>query len=414
MVILPNKPGDEIRGVEVNAVKILAEKYNLDLHYTYGEMEGVGVDLTKSTGVLGQLTQDKIDMAINVILHTKGYTLFECTTYVHTLELKYCTRRPQKLVDFGNLGRGFDFWSWISIFVCLSLFSITFAVIFYVYKANIGHKHMYKDPGNPVDFFLLTFTAIVEPDPLVWFPSWSSGRMLFLLWSVFAFFMTGFFNSNLRSNLIAPSLEPAIETTDDFLNSGRELLILDMLGFLLLQKSGTSFQRFLDYVDDNPSSIYTLNDDLDAVTEKIMSGGGVIICPTDAEMTNYLIDPINNGLPNRYFSKESLFTGFTANRFRRYSPYVPHMNALIERYVASGLNQKALYEKLPLVALPGQFKPDQNKNEIRMSLDMMWMALFILSGGIMLGMAAFAVEIRMDRNEHRKSWIRIEHLFGMK
>ncbi|XP_059098061.1 uncharacterized protein LOC131892274 [Tigriopus californicus] len=396
MVMLPKKPGDKIRGVEVDAIKLFGQKHNLNVEFIHGQIEASGADLNRSKALLGQLYRGKIDLALTVVLHVDGYRDFACTSYTDTLELKYCTRRPQKLVAFGNLGRGFDFWSWISVFTCLSLFSITFALIFHVYKSLIRLKTLYKNPGHPMDFLLLTFTAFVEPDPLVWFPSWSSGKLLFVLWSIFSFFVTSFFNSNLRSNLIAPSLEPKVETTDDFLNSGRDLLLLDLLGFLLKQKSGTGFQRFLDYVEDNPSSLYSLNDDLDAVTDKIMSGGAVIICPKDSEMTNYPTDPVNMGLPNRYFSRESIFSGFMANRLRKYSPYLPYLNTVIERFRESGLHQRALYEQLPLVALPGQFKPDQNENGIRMSLDMMWMALFILGGGIILGMVAFIFEKVMD------------------
>ena len=58
----------------------------------------------------------------------------------------------------------------------------------------------------------------MEPDPIPWFPRWSSGKLLVLLWSIFALIMVQSYMGNLRANLIAVDYESPIKTHQDVLD----------------------------------------------------------------------------------------------------------------------------------------------------------------------------------------------------
>ena len=42
-----------------------------------------------------------------------------------------------------------------------------------------------RNPTHKLDFIIMTFCGITEPDPIPWFPKWSTGKILILLWSAF-------------------------------------------------------------------------------------------------------------------------------------------------------------------------------------------------------------------------------------
>ena len=79
-------------------------------------------------------------------------------------------------------------------------------------------------PQVPIyDFVLLTFGALLEPDPINWFPRWSSGKFMLLLWSFFSLFITMFYNCNLRANLIAVDYEKPVDSANDILDRGQTI-----------------------------------------------------------------------------------------------------------------------------------------------------------------------------------------------
>eukprot|EP00094_Tigriopus_californicus_P005694 TCALIF_05488-PA protein Name:"Protein of unknown function" AED:0.23 eAED:0.23 QI:0/1/0/1/1/1/2/0/262 len=55
MVMLPKKPGDKIRGVEVDAIKLFGQKHNLNVEFIHGQIEASGADLNRSKALLGQV-----------------------------------------------------------------------------------------------------------------------------------------------------------------------------------------------------------------------------------------------------------------------------------------------------------------------------------------------------------------------
>lgn len=118
-------------------------------------------------------------MVLSTVLNHAGYEVFDNTRFTFFLTIRYVTRHPRKQVAFWRVVHGFDSWSWIGVFVCLSLFSFAFSLIFYVYKYKLKDKSLYRNPGSRVDFALMTFTTFVEPDPLPWFPKWSTGFIIF-------------------------------------------------------------------------------------------------------------------------------------------------------------------------------------------------------------------------------------------
>ena len=74
---------------------------------------------------------------------------------------------------------------------------------------------------STVDFLFFPFCRFVEPEPIPWFPKWSSGKFLVLLWSFFTLIIVHSFQGNLRANLISKEFEKPITTHQDVLDRGQ-------------------------------------------------------------------------------------------------------------------------------------------------------------------------------------------------
>ena len=66
--------------------------------------------------------------------------------------------------------------------------------------------------SHPADLLLFPFCRFMEPDPMFWFPTWSTGRLLVLSWGVFIFLLANSYLGNLRAKLIIKEYEPPVHT----------------------------------------------------------------------------------------------------------------------------------------------------------------------------------------------------------
>ena len=76
------------------------------------------------------------------------------------------------------------------------------------------------------DFFVLAISKFVEPDPIPWFKTWSTGKWLVFLWTLFSLFIVFFFQSNLRSLLMVNDYEKTFASSLDIVQSNRTVYII--------------------------------------------------------------------------------------------------------------------------------------------------------------------------------------------
>ena len=74
--------------------------------------------------------------------------------------------------------------------------------------------------------FLETFSQMVEPYEIKWFPKMCTGKVIIGLWSLYALFLVLFYLSVFRSHLIAPEREDPINTSQDVLARGQPIHML--------------------------------------------------------------------------------------------------------------------------------------------------------------------------------------------
>ena len=83
-----------------------------------------------------------------------------------------------------------------------------------------------------------------EPDPIRWFPSWSAGKLLILLWSIMGMFLNFGFNCNLRAVIIAKDYESPVNSLQDVLDRGQTPYLPIEVPFIWPSRVGESV--FLD------------------------------------------------------------------------------------------------------------------------------------------------------------------------
>ncbi|TRY68267.1 hypothetical protein TCAL_16495 [Tigriopus californicus] len=371
----PPEPGTgrEIRGTDIRAIQILAKMFQMELSFTFGNAGVTDVVNQNATELLGDLLHGDLDVVLSTVLNFVGYEVFDNTRFTFFLTIRYVTRHPRKHVAFWNVARGFDPWSWY----------------------QLKDKSLYRNPGSRVDFVLMTFTTFVEPDPLPWFPKWSTGRFIVLLWSIFAFLMVSFYLSNLRTIIIAPAYEPRIDSTQDLIKSGRELYVHVAAYYLTKLKQEGDFKVVLEKLNRDswrfyPNEMYQSWN----ISKLVQDDGVVILGFPETLILNWLSLPEYEGLPNMMFSREIVHSNYQAIRLRKYSPITPELNKVLTMVHESGLYYKFLYEFVPVVALPGQYIVGQETEDaIRMSLAMLLTPLCILGIGVTLASICFIFEL---------------------
>ncbi|TRY68266.1 hypothetical protein TCAL_16494 [Tigriopus californicus] len=312
-MVIPGEEGTdrEIRGTDIRPLQIMAEMYNMELNFVFGDTGYITPGYTNATGYLGE------------------------------------------------------------------------------------EPELYRNPNSGIDFVLMTFTTFVEPDPLPWFPKWSTGRLVVLYWSLFAFLVVNFYTSNLRTNLIAPAYENRIDTTEDFLESGRELFVHSSGYWMIRLGTEGKLKEVIKMLRDEQWRFYP-NERMsqDQLNIWVQERGYVIVAYPEGLMLNYLSIPDYEGLPHQTYSKEIIHTSFNAIRFQKYSPITPHLNRILTAADEFGLYYKFLYEYVPTLAMPGQYIAGQiNESELRMEVDMILGPIFILICGGTLGTIAFIFEL---------------------
>ncbi|TRY79367.1 hypothetical protein TCAL_14787 [Tigriopus californicus] len=400
--LMPNvfydKSDNSVTGTDIEAVKLLAEKFKMTLELRTGLVEITATTADpNATHVLAKVYRGEFQGVIPGLQFYYNSVFFDLSNYILFSQLRYTSRVPQKTVTFGNVARGFDTWSWLAVFITLGSFSATFQLIYYVYKYKMKDATLYKNPGNPIDFFLLTFTTFVEPDKLKWFPSWSTGKFATLLWSIFALLVVSFYTSNLRTNLIAPNFEPEINSHEDILKYDKIVHVDNILIFLLELRVSPSFDEVLRIVKEK-ERWYTpvvAREILEPHIKKaVLENGDIFVATEQNILYTYLFEQ-DLGFPNLRISDDSLVNFYMCLRLTKYSPFTPDVNRMLTTYQEFGLSKRILNKPIPIIALPStessaQYESSEN---LKMSMEMLWTPIILLASGSMLGLAVFIVEI---------------------
>ena len=92
-----------------------------------------------------------------------------------TLPLYRKSRVPGNIPPYLNMTKAFSGTVWLSILTTMLALSVVFTITYHVYVKHI--PHLAGTLTSPFDFVLLTFSSIIEPDPLPWFRGYSSGKV---------------------------------------------------------------------------------------------------------------------------------------------------------------------------------------------------------------------------------------------
>ena len=153
------------------------------------------------------------------------------------------------MVSYRNLTLVFQPIIWWLLLALLLVFSASFALAYWVYSSLLPPESgLAGRLTSRMDFVLVTFTAFSEPDNIPWFPRPSTGnlspmniflrhvpsyihlgKLLVWLWIVFSFFITNFYQCNLRANLIAVDYEKPLDTVKDVLKRNKPLWLSKQL-----------------------------------------------------------------------------------------------------------------------------------------------------------------------------------------
>lgn len=94
------------------------------------------------------------------------------------------TRQLDVIPTFDQNMKTFSVIVWIMIVLTLFLMAMTFKLLHFVYLNKLQMRHNLAGPvGHPLDFVLLTFSSLTEPDPIPWFPKISAGKLHDFRWN---------------------------------------------------------------------------------------------------------------------------------------------------------------------------------------------------------------------------------------
>ncbi len=102
------------------------------------------------------------------------YCIVSSNTNLHS-DLFFLNRHPIPIKTHGNVIRSFSNLTWAFIFFSLLLIGQTLALIYYVYVRYLPEQFLTKHYVHQLDFIVLTFAGLAEPEPLPWFTRFSTG-----------------------------------------------------------------------------------------------------------------------------------------------------------------------------------------------------------------------------------------------
>ena len=146
--------------------------------------------------------------------------VYSLTTYKDFL----FSRHPVKLSIWANIGNLFQPLVWLLTLISMIALGFSFLITVKFYNHFLAHANLATGNDDIVEFFLLTFACITEPNPLPWFTRKAvTGRLLISVWMASALILNLSFNSNYRATLLKPRTEKPIDSLQDAFDRGENI-----------------------------------------------------------------------------------------------------------------------------------------------------------------------------------------------
>ena len=88
----------------------------------------------------------------------------------------FISQSPKPIETFDQMVYTFKQNVWLALFLSFTAMMLVFKLIHYVYSTKALEKYnLAGKVTHHLDFILLTFASITEPDPIPWFPKPSAG-----------------------------------------------------------------------------------------------------------------------------------------------------------------------------------------------------------------------------------------------
>lgn len=92
------------------------------------------------------------------------------------IDWRFFSREQQPIVRYDQQFRVFNNVIWLIVFFTFIIMAMVLKVVHYLYQVKIGLGHgLAGRVTHPLDFLILTLSSLTEPDPLPWFPKFSTG-----------------------------------------------------------------------------------------------------------------------------------------------------------------------------------------------------------------------------------------------
>ena len=86
------------------------------------------------------------------------------------------TRQLDIVPSYDQHLQTFSWIVWVTIVLTLIIMSLTFKFLHFVYLNKLDERHNLAGPVvHRLDFVIVTFSSLTEPDPIPWFPKMSAG-----------------------------------------------------------------------------------------------------------------------------------------------------------------------------------------------------------------------------------------------
>ena len=113
-------------------------------------------------------------------MHYSKYQVMDYTFPIFNSIDVLASRIPIRLIGYGNALRPFPPDIWMAFIISCVIYTIAFVVIYKVYS-NLDRNGDHQPKltvGNQsaTTIVIKTVCSVTEPDPILWFPTWSTGK----------------------------------------------------------------------------------------------------------------------------------------------------------------------------------------------------------------------------------------------
>ena len=218
-----DKDDQRVSGLSIELMNEIARIMGFKFWYRYG-----GYDLVvmgRQVGKVAMISKGEGHIGLPQAGFPEHLPMVDYSNYIFYDNGKFCTRQPV-ILDHKGTGvvRVLPVNAWLLVIFALLSVSIMSTMSYLTYN-KLNHNDMMKKPVSYLDFLLLPFSTLTEPDPIPWFPKFSSGKATIALWSIFAFLMNMIYQSNLRAQLTYDVYEKPLDTLEDILTRGQRVYL---------------------------------------------------------------------------------------------------------------------------------------------------------------------------------------------